>query len=45
MSDTSNTPTEPMDKPDGSTSDEQEFQNPETEEDTASGGPAEEPAN
>ena len=43
MSDTSNIPTEPMDKPDGSTSDEQDFQNPETEEDTASGGPADEP--
>ncbi|WP_275669402.1 hypothetical protein [Glaciihabitans arcticus] len=26
--------------PDGSTSDDQDFQNPETEEDTASGGPA-----
>jgi hypothetical protein len=28
------------DTPDGSTNDEQDFQNPETEEDTASGGPA-----
>jgi len=41
MSDTSNTPRNDSPTPDGSTSDEQEFQNPETEEDTASGGPAE----
>ncbi|MGV8886022.1 MAG: hypothetical protein ACOH1T_10620 [Microbacteriaceae bacterium] len=40
MSDTSKTPSSESTAPDGSTSDDQNFDEPETTGDTASGGPA-----